>query len=77
MLRALILTEGSIDTLKAHRLTEVPWTNCRLTDSLKAHRLTECYTDSLKALRVTKHSHLRAHTVTEGPQTHSEPTELQ
>ena len=58
--------------LRAHRLTEVPWTNCALTDSLKAHRLTESSTDLLKALRVTKRSHL-----TEGPQTHSGATELQ
>ena len=63
--------------MKAHRLTEVPWTNCGLTDSLKAHRLTESSKYSLKALRVTKRSHLRDYTVTEGPQTHSEPTELQ
>ena len=34
-------------------------------------------TDSLKAFRVTKRSHLRAHTVTEGPQTHSGSIELQ
>ena len=64
MLRALRLTENSTDTLKAHGLTEVPWTNCRLIDSLKAHRLTESSTDSLKALRITKCS------LTEGPRSH-------
>ena len=79
MLRALRLTEGSTDTLKVLRLTEVPWTNCGLTDSLKAHRLTESSTDSLKVLRVTKRSHLTEslNIVTEGPHTHPGPTELQ
>ena len=65
MLRVLRLTEGSTDTLKAHRLTEVAWANCGLTDSLRANRLIESSTDSLKALRVTKRSHL-----TEGPHGH-------
>ena len=41
MLGAFTLTEGSTDTLKVHRLTEVSWTNCKLTDPLKVHRLTE------------------------------------
>ena len=65
MLRGPRLTEGSTDTLKAHRLTEVPWTNGGLTDSLQAHRLTESSTDSLKTLRATKRSQL-----TEGSHSH-------